>query len=73
MILTLFPITAPIQNMVRLGVTDIPLWQILTSIGLLLFSIALGLYLSIKIFRIYMLMHGKRPGLKTIMHHFKRA
>jgi ABC-2 type transport system permease protein len=70
-LLTLFPITAPIQNMLRLGVTDIPLWQILLSIGLLLLSIALGLYFSIKIFRIYMLMHGKRPGLKTLMRHIR--
>jgi ABC-2 type transport system permease protein len=72
-ILTLFPITAPIQNMLRLGLTDIPLWQILTSIGLLVLSVALGLYLSIKIFRIYMLMHGKRPGLKTLMRQFRNA
>lgn len=70
-LLTLFPITAPIQNMLRLGVTDIPLWQILLSMGLLVLSIALGLYFSIKIFRIYMLMHGKRPGLKTLMKHMK--
>ena len=69
-ILTLFPITAPIQNMLRLGLTDIPLWQIMTSIGLLVLSIVLGLYLSIKIFRIYMLTHGKRPGLKSLMQHF---
>jgi len=72
-ILTLFPITAPIQNMLRLGVTDIPLWQILASIGLLIISTALGMYFSIKIFRIYMLMHGKRPGLKTLMKHLKEA
>ena len=72
-ILTLFPITAPIQNMLRLGVTEIPLWQILLSIGLLILSIALGLYFSIKIFRIYMLMHGKRPGLKTLMRHLKSS
>jgi ABC-2 type transport system permease protein len=72
-ILTLFPVTAPVQNMLRLGITDIPLWQILTSIGLLILSIVLGLYFSIKIFRIYMLTHGKRPGLKTIMLHLKQA
>jgi ABC-2 type transport system permease protein len=70
-ILTLFPITAPIQTMLRLGVTDIPIWQILVNIGLLILSIAFGLYLSIKIFRIYMLMHGKRPGLKTIIQYFR--
>jgi len=70
-LLTLFPITAPIQNMLRLGVTEIPLWQILLSIGLLVLSIILGLYFSIKIFRIYMLMHGKRPGMKTLIKHFR--
>lgn len=72
-IMTLFPATAPVQNMIRLGLTDIPLWQILLSIGLLILSIASGLYFSIRIFRIYMLMHGKRPGLKTIIRHFKKA
>lgn len=72
-ILTLFPATAPVQNMLRLGVTDIPLWQILLSIGLLVLSIVLGFYFSIKIFRIYMLTHGKRPGLKTIMQHIKKT
>jgi ABC-2 type transport system permease protein len=72
-ILTLFPVTAPVQNMLRLGVTEIPPWQILTSIGLLILSIVFGMYFSIKIFRIYMLTHGKRPGLKTIMQHFRSA
>lgn len=72
-VLTLFPATAPVQNMLRLGLTDIPFWQILVSIGLLMLSIALGLYFSIRIFRIYMLMHGKRPGLKTIIRHLRNA
>jgi len=72
-ILTLFPATAPVQNMLRLGVTDIPLWQILVSIGLLVLTISFGLYSSIKIFRVYMLIHGKRPGLKTIFQHLKSA
>lgn len=69
--LTLFPVTAPIQVMLRLGMTDIPLWQILVSIGILILSIVAGLYLSIKLFRIYMLMHGKTPGLKTIARYLK--
>jgi ABC-2 type transport system permease protein len=72
-VLTLFPVTAPVQTMLRLGVTDIPLWQILVSIGLLILSIALGLYLSIKLFRVYMLIHDKRPRLKSIMQHFRNS
>lgn len=72
-VLTIFPVTAPVQTMLRLGVSDIPLWQIMTSIGVLGFSIIVGLFLSIKIFRVYMLMHGKRPSLAEIIHSLKNA
>ena len=71
--LTIFPVTAPIQAMIRLGFTDIPLWQLLTSIGVLLISIILGLIIAIRIFRIYMLMHGKRPTLKEIRLNLKNT
>ncbi len=70
-VLTLFPITAPVQTMVRLGISAIPLWQIITSIALLVISVSGGLFLSIKIFRINMLMHGKRPGIAEIIHGMK--
>ena len=72
-VLTIFPITAPVQTMLRLGVSDIPLWQIMTSIGVLGLSIIVGLFLSIKIFRMHMLMHGKRPGFAEIIHSLKNA
>ena len=71
--LTIFPVTAPVQAMLRLGVSDIPLWQLLTSIGVLGISIILGLTIAIKIFRIYMLMHGKRPTLKEIRLNLKNT
>ena len=71
--LSIFPITAPVQTMLRLGVSDIPAWQIACSIGVLLFSIMVGLFLSIKIFRMHMLMHGKRPGLAEIRLNLKNA
>jgi ABC-2 type transport system permease protein len=71
--LTIFPVTAPVQTMLRLGVADIPLWQILTSIGVLGLSIIAGLFFSIKIFRVYMLMYGKRPGVAEIIHSLKNA
>lgn len=72
-ILTLFPITAPIQTMLRLGVSEIPLWQLISSIGLLIISIIGGLYLSIKLFRMNMLMHGKKPTIKEIISNLKKA
>jgi len=72
-ILSIFPITAPVQTMLRLGVSDIPAWQIATSIGVLGLSVLVGLTLSIKIFRLFMLMYGKRPGLAEIVQGLKTA
>lgn len=72
-ILTIFPITAPIQAMVRLGISEIPLWQIITSIGVLVISILGGLYITIKVFRVYMLMYGKRPKLREIYRNLRTA
>jgi ABC-2 type transport system permease protein len=70
-ILTIFPITAPIQTMVRLGISEVPLWQLITSIGVLVISIIGGLYISIKVFRAYMLMYGKRPNLGEIYRNLR--
>jgi ABC-2 type transport system permease protein len=72
-VLTIFPVTAPVQTMLRLGVSDVPTWQIMTSIGVLGLSIIVGLFLSIKVFRMHMLMHGKRPSFAKIIHSLKDA
>jgi ABC-2 type transport system permease protein len=72
-VLTIFPVTAPVQTMLRLGVSEIPLMQIMTSIGVLVLSIVAGLFISIKIFRMHMLMYGKRPGFTEIIHSLKNA
>ncbi len=72
-VLTLFPVTAPVQTMLRMGVTDVPVWEIAAGIGILVLSIILGLFLAIKLFRMYMLMYGKRPGFKEIIKSMKDA
>jgi ABC-2 type transport system permease protein len=72
-VLSIFPITAPIQMMARLGVSDIPVWQIVTSLGVLGLSVIAGLFLSIKIFRMFMLMYGKRPSVTEIIRSLKAA
>ena len=72
-VLSIFPVTAPIQMMLMLGVSDIPAWQIAASIGVLGLSIIVGLYLSIRIFRMFMLMYGKRPNLGEIIQGLKSS
>jgi ABC-2 type transport system permease protein len=72
-ILTFIPITAPITVIVRLGLSEIPLWELLVSIGILILSIWGCFVLCTKLFRTYLLMYGKRPDLKEIVRNFKNA
>jgi len=70
-VLTIFPITAPVEVMVRLGVNDIPTWQLVASVAVLVLSIIGGLLLTTKVFRTYLLMYGKRPGIGEIIRNLR--
>ena len=72
-LLTFIPITAPLTVIVRLGLSEIPLWELLVSIGILILSIWGCFVLCTKLFRTYLLMYGKRPDLKEIVRSFKNA
>lgn len=72
-VLSILPMTSPVQIVLRLGVSDVPIWQILISIGTLVVSIIVGLFVSTKLFRMQMLMYGKRPSLAEIVRSLKSA
>jgi len=61
------------MTMLRLGVSDIPTWQLAASLGVLILSIAIGQFLSVKIFRTFMLMYGKRPRAREIFQALKSS
>jgi len=70
-ILTIFPITAPTAAMLRLGVSDIAIWELAVSIAVLMFSTIGVLFLSVKAFRVYLLMYGKRPQFREIIRSLR--
>ena len=72
-IMTIFPITAPMTVFVRLGISDIAVWELAVSIGVLVLSIVGSLLLAAKIFRVFLLMHGKTPRLGDIFRLLKQA
>ena len=72
-LLTLFPFTAPITVMLRMGLTDIPIWQLAVSIILMIATILGLLVLSAKIFRTFLLMYGKTPRLGEIVKLLRQA
>ena len=69
--LTIFPLTAPVTLIMRLGSTDVAAWQIVVSIIVLLLSIVIGLFLTVKVVRTFLLMYGKRPSLGTIIRNLR--
>jgi len=70
-VLTIFPLTAPVLTMLRLGVTGVPVWQMAVNISLLILSILGGLWVDSKLLRAYMLMYGKRPGIGQIIRSLR--
>ncbi len=71
--LTLFPVTAPITSIIRLAVSEIPVWQIVLSMVLLVGCIIVLFLLGTKIFRTYLLMYGKRPAFREILRSLRQA
>lgn len=72
-VLSFFPLTAPVMMLLRLGFGTVPTGQIVISLALLVAAIIFSLWAGAKIFRVGLLMYGKRPGLKDLAHAFKQA
>jgi ABC-2 type transport system permease protein len=64
---SLFPATAPIIMMLRMGAQMPPAWQFAASIGILMVSIWIVLAISTRLYRVGILMYGKRATLPEIM------
>ncbi len=66
-VLSLIPFFAPILMLLRICVLLPPLIQIAGSIVILLLTIFLMLWLTAKIYRVGILMYGKRPSFQEIV------
>jgi ABC-2 type transport system permease protein len=72
-IFTIFPLTSPIMVMMRLGLSEISAWELALSIGVLAISIVIAMCLAAKVFRMGLLMYGKRPSFKEIARAIREA
>jgi ABC-2 type transport system permease protein len=64
---SLFPPTAPIIMFLRMASEIPPLWQFVASIGLMLASIWATLWFSSRLYRVGILMYGKRATLPELL------
>lgn len=72
-VLSYIPFTSPVMMLIRLGMSQVPTAQIVISLILLVATMALSLWAGAKLFRVGLLMYGKRPGIKDLARAFKQA
>lgn len=65
-IISLFPFFTPVTMFMRICLSQPPVWQIVLSIVLMIGAIVGAIYISGKIYRIGVLMYGKRPTLPEL-------
>ena len=70
---SLFPLTAPLIMFARVALESPPAWQIALSIALMAVTIYALAWLCGRIYRVGVLMYGKRPTLPEIMKWIKYA
>ncbi|WP_150451751.1 ABC transporter permease [Arenibacter lacus] len=72
---SLFPLTSPIVMLMRLpggiGEGGVPLWELLVSITLLIVTFIGIVWVAAKIYRVGILMYGKKPSYKELFKWLK--
>lgn len=63
---TFFPLTAAVGLIMRLGMTTLPTWQIALSLAIQVVSVMAVMWLAAKVFRLGMLMYGKRLSPRAL-------
>ncbi|MGB9069787.1 MAG: ABC transporter permease [Candidatus Acidiferrales bacterium] len=72
-ILSEVPFFGPVLMPLRVSLQTPPLWQIVLSIAILLLSIAIVIFGSAKIYRVGILMYGKRPTLPELFRWLRHS
>lgn len=63
---SMFPLTSPIVMMVRIPF-NVPVWQELLSLGILYATALFFVWCSARIYRVGILMYGKKPSIKEMI------
>ena len=73
LVLSLVPFTAPLIMFMRITVQTPPAWQIVLSLTLLLLTIWGVAWFAGRVYRVGILMYGKKPTLPEIFRWARQA
>ncbi len=71
--LSYFPLTSPVTMIMRLSLTEVPLYEIVISILILAASTYIILELSVRIFKASLLVYGKKPTISELIKYVREG
>ncbi|GAB5534905.1 MAG: ABC transporter permease [Rubricoccaceae bacterium] len=71
--LSLFPISSPVTMIVRMAVSDVPWWQVALSLGLLVLAFVGVIALAARVYRVGILMYGKKATFRDLWRWMRTA
>ncbi len=70
-VLSLIPFCTPLLMFMRISVSTVPTWEIASSIAIMIVTIYAILWITSRIYRVGILMYGKKPNLPEILRWVK--
>jgi ABC-2 type transport system permease protein len=70
---SLIPFSAPILMPVRMSLTTVSPLELVASLALLLLTCLGAMWLAARIYRTGVLMYGKKPSLREVLHWVRVA
>jgi ABC-2 type transport system permease protein len=72
-VMSMLPFSSPIVMPMVMSATPVPTWQVLTALLLLVVACVGTIWVSARIYRVGLLMTGKRPSLKELVRWVRYA
>jgi len=72
-VMSLIPISSPILMPLRMSLVDVPWYEVAASVGLISLACVGSIWVSGRIYRVGLLMYGKRPSLRELVRWVRYA
>ena len=71
--LSLFPLSSPVIMIVRMAVSDVPWWQVVLALSLLVLAFVGVIALAARVYRVGILMYGKKATFSDLWRWMRTA
>lgn len=72
-VMSMLPFSAPIMMPMRMSIVSVPTWQVATSLVGMVLACLGAIWISARIYRVGLLMYGKRPTIRELFKWLRYA